>query len=504
MSSKRSSRKAFLFVVMPVVAALTAMSFGCAGGSDVAEDVVSRPATERPGSSRKNPGRVLGKVWAAPGTFDKVTHVALFGQVLYVGGMPAGVHAIDTFDGFRLWSHPCKGALSGDIVQSGDDVLLIEGREVVKLNADNGVELIRDRTRLGVRSGILPGSDSWVLAGTDDRIWGLVPDTGRGYWRVTVDDPIIDMIEDGADTLYVHTMRGTIYRISRNARDIEWELRFPKHGASPMALVGNRILVGSEDYFLYEISAEDGQILSRACLSAPVLGTPLVVEPLLYVSTGDGKLYAIDTAGLAVQWTIEGATRALTVAGDEVVFLGSRDGRSYIGVAETDTGKVVTEVSAEGFETFVADPVSGVVFAVTRNGSVLAIAHRDAEDSLPEEPVPARGHEDPEKAAVREAIRQIQAAAESGDTDRLLERLTPDSAEVLRPLIEAAGPEDVLSGFATSGLVIGKIRIEGETATVRTNVVRDPTGKMHDVPMSRIGGQWKLDLAGASEETGGE
>jgi len=490
--------------IVLVVGALTAPMFGCASDVGVAKDAVSSPAAEQPQRNLKDSDRVLVKVWAAPGTFDKVTHVALFGQVLYVAGMPAGIHAIDTFDGLRLWSHPCKGTLAGDITQSGDEVYLVEGRDVVKLDADDGVELIRDKTRLGVRSAILPGSASWVLAATDDRIWGMVPDTGRGHWRITFDDPISDMIEDGGDTLYVHTLRGTIYRVSRNMRQIEWRLRFPKPAASPLALLGNRLVVGSEDYFVYEIAAESGEVLSRKCLSAPVLGSPLVVEPLLYISAGDGKLYALDTTSLDVRWTIEDATRALTVAGDEIIYLGSRNGRPYLGVAEIDTGKVVTETSAEGFDLFAADPMGGVVFAVAPNGNVLAVAHRAAVDLLPKEPMPARAQEDPDKAAVKEVVRQIHDAAKSGAADKLLGGLTPESAEFVNNLIEAEGAERALNLFSTTALVIGKVRIEDEAATIQTNLVRDPGRKIRGVSMSRIAGAWKMDLVGALEEIGGE
>ena len=349
--------------------------------------------------------RFLARLWVHPGAFEKVNHVALDDRTLFVAGTPRGVEAINVKDGSWLWRHLGKLLVDEAPTVRGNVVYLVEGGQFVTLDRNNGRELSRNRTRIGTLTPVYAGTNAWVIGATNERIYGITPETGLGCWHITLDSSILDAMWNGVGTFYCRTSRGTLYAASVASKDVTWQYKFPKPDCSPIALTQDALYVGCADYYLYAISAETGDERWKVCLNAPVLGTPVAVETRVYVSTDDGVLHAVDTQSQTVLWRIPNAERVLTTTPKHVIFLRGDEGANVIGVADAETGEVLSQATAFRYEHFVAEPDTGIFFAVAQNGDVLAIADREV----------AQQQREAEKQARK--AREIKAAEEKEATE---------------------------------------------------------------------------------------
>ena len=327
-----------------------------------------------------SPSEVLVRLWTYSGKFDEVTLVHVKGSTLYLSGKPHGLDALNVADGSYRFRHLGKYVVEHPPVERMDRIYLVEGGQFVTLNRKTGGEVTRTNTRIGAVAAIFPGVDSWGVCSTDDRIYGIAPETGIKLWRVTLDDHIVDAVWDGGEIIYAMTAKGTLCAVSMFKRNVVWERKLPHPNCSPLTLAGGQIYVGSADYFLYVVSAVSGEILNQVCLSAPVLAKPLVVGDRIYVANNRGVLHAFDITKNAVLWTTPGQ-RVLTTTPARVALLRTDNGGNVIVVADAATGAVISQVRASRHTFFAADPASGVFFAVAKNGDVLAIADREASEA---------------------------------------------------------------------------------------------------------------------------
>lgn len=65
------------------------------------------------------------------------------------------------------------------------------------------------------------------------------------------------------------------------------------------------VWIGATDGVLRALALEDGARLWQRDLGAPIAATPAVADGMVYVTTRDGRLHALDAASGTVRWTVE-------------------------------------------------------------------------------------------------------------------------------------------------------------------------------------------------------
>jgi len=326
----------------------------------------------------------LVRLWSHPGIFEQATQAELANGALYVSGTPRGLDVIDVLSGKSAWKHMGKSVIDQPPKVLGEVVYLVEGGQFVTLDRDSGDELSRSKTRIGTLTPIYPGAKDWIIGATNERVYGIIPETGIGKWRVTLSGKILDAAWDGSKVFYVRTAKGFLYAVSAQAESILWKHEMPRPDCSQFALDNSTLYIGCSDYYLYSLDTESGEVQWRICLNAPVFGKPVVVGSRVYVSTDDGVLHAVDTSTNTVAWTLADAERILTTTDTRVIFLRRPDaqGRYSIGIADAATGEALATVTARRFQHFAAATTGGVFYAVAENGDVLAIADRETAERI--------------------------------------------------------------------------------------------------------------------------
>jgi len=507
-------------VAMLCCSMLSLVQAGCVQESAATQKEPTSPtATASHSVDGISPSRLLVKLWTLPGAFAEVKRVTLLHGRLYIAGKPRGIEVIDARDGTRLWRHDGRYLVDEVPTVYEDTVLLVEGGEFVTVSGNTGRELSRSRTRLGAVTPLFPGRDCWAVGSTNDRVYGLFPNSGRRFWHITLDGHIENITPRGHNMLYVQTSAGSLYAVSRSRREVMWHHKFPKPDCSPAALVGDTLFIGCEDYYFYMLSIEKGDVSSKICLSAAVMGKPVVTKSHAFVTTTDGVLHAVDRGTYSVAWALPNAERVLTTTPEHVIFL-RRDGTTnLIGVAEAGTGKIISQATALRYDFFAADPNAGVFYAVARNGDVLAIADRTADQkaqaAAPASAPAAKPRPGPkpgriakpkprpavvrkpaasEAATVKAMVRKLFGQAKTGDMDAFVAGLTPESAAVARRMVALLGAERARAQMAGGKLQLGAVKISGNGARVETTVTQ--AGKVTKKPLflRRINGIWKIDM----------
>jgi len=119
----------------------------------------------------------------------------------------------------------------------------------------------------------------------------------------------------------------------------------PTKGAiqsSPVA-VGERILFGSNDGYVYCIESKTGRLIWQFKTGAEVLAVPAIASGNVYIGSLDGKFYAISIANGKLLWQYDVGSPVLASAlvVDERVFFGAGDFRMR--ALDSKTGKLVWE-----------------------------------------------------------------------------------------------------------------------------------------------------------------
>ena len=318
--------------------------------------------------------QLFTKLWSLPGSFDRVTHVTLLGDTLYIVGTPRGMVAVNTATGIKRWVHIGRRCIDHPPTLRREALYLLEGGLFVVLDKNSGDELSRAKSRTGSVTPVYPGANTLMIAGGGDYIYGIHPETGYRAWREKVDDYIIKSIWDGEDLAYMISTRGTIYAISAATHMITWRHTFPRPATGIPVLANETIYIGSDDFHFYAIDAASGIVKHRVSLGAPVTGTPLVAHGVAYVATTEKILFALDLDKRKIIGTLKNVERVLTATKSTLVTLRKQGPLNVLGLVDVSAGNRIGEVTARRYLHFAAHPETGVLYAVTATGDVLALA----------------------------------------------------------------------------------------------------------------------------------
>ncbi len=80
-------------------------------------------------------------------------------------------------------------------------------------------------------------------------------------------------------------------------------------------------------------------------------------------------------------WKLPGH-QVLTSTPKHVIYVEKRGPDNHLGVADVQTGDVLTVVPAPRYKLFSANPTGGIFYAIDETGGVLAMADREVAEAL--------------------------------------------------------------------------------------------------------------------------
>jgi outer membrane protein assembly factor BamB len=154
-------------------------------------------------------------------------------------------------------------------------------------------------------------------------------------WQTLVEEQAISGLVLGADTLYVSTQGGTVAAIMMQDGSFRWKKALGKPILGSPAYSAETdpplVIVGCEDKFLYALAANDGAQIWRFEAEAPIYGSVVISNDIVYAASVDGILYALrrDDGTMLWEYRTEGALHASPAAADGLLYIGSLDRTIY-------------------------------------------------------------------------------------------------------------------------------------------------------------------------------
>ncbi len=279
---------------------------------------------------------------------------------VYVGSRDGKVCAVNKASGRALWTTWTHGEFRSPIAAAYTKLYLTSGRTVQALDSVTGKRLWKGRIDGSVAQSSPVAYRHAIYVGSKDGFLYAYAADGCGVrycaplWRGRVGREVLaaPTAIDGA--VLVTATDGTLVKFAavgcgapfcrplakvgpryehghRHGRHWGW---WPKVLTGAVAVADGKVYVGSTDGHVRVLSLADlSQLADTKLPGRPRVSSPAVLGDVLFVTTSDGRLQALDPATLAVRWTASlagGPLEAIRLGGPSVangvVYVGDRRG----------------------------------------------------------------------------------------------------------------------------------------------------------------------------------
>jgi eukaryotic-like serine/threonine-protein kinase len=200
--------------------------------------------------------------------------------------------------------------------------------------------------------------------------------------------------------VFIGSEDGNLYSLDKLTGVLRWKFSTGGEITSSPAVVNGILYFTGEDSTLYALDAEDGkekwEFKTGAALPFQIaesypatwdyyVSSPLVADGRVYIGSGDGNLYAIDSASGKQNWKFktEGRVRTTPALFENTLYFGSFDGNLY--AVNPETGALRWKFRTEGNQYFKGEIQfspsvgNGMVCFGARDGFIYALDARTGE-----------------------------------------------------------------------------------------------------------------------------
>lgn len=369
----------------------------------------------------------LESAWTAQAVMnpsrDKVAHLVLDEELLYVQATNGIITAFDAETGVRAWAlrlgrfdEPSFPAESNETM-----VMVVVGTNLYAINKRSG-DIVWSLRLPGAPSTSPSADASQVYVGTLDgsvyayslrKIKDLyserkLPEWSHEalVWRYQAAKEITSPPMTSGRTVNFASRDGSLYAVSTERRELTFQFETDKPIVAPMTQWGDTQYLASEDFTFYAINAASGQVRWQFIAGLPIRTAPEVVRGNLYVHPDRGGLFCLDAVTGTQKWWLPRLRDFVGVANDivfarddnqDLLMVSAADGRTY---GRLPAGRYSRHVSNDRTDRIYLGTDTGRVAALRFRGRDFPIYHKHPE-RLPL--LPEFAPETPEEAAPESA-----------------------------------------------------------------------------------------------------
>ena len=352
----------------------------------------------------------LERAWWSQATInpkrDKIMHMVLDEENVYLQGSGGAVTAFDAESGKRLWTvqlgnrdEPTFPGVSNDkhfLTISGMTLYCIErfgGRVLWELTmpAMPSVGLSVDDQHIYI--GALDGSIySFDLKKIDELYHKrLLPTWSYEAlrWRYRTSKEITTTAYSTGRLVNFASRDGSLYAVSASERELAWqfETKFPI--TAPLAATHDSLILASENYFVYCLNRDNGSVRWEFASGFPIRKAPVVIEQDLYIMPDRGGMFNLTVQTGHEKWERPGVTDLL--AASKTRLFGS-DVTGNIVLLQRSTGRPLGTLPLRPFSVRLQNDRTDRLFLATPSGLVMCLREQGSEF--------ARYHKYPERSPI--------------------------------------------------------------------------------------------------------
>ncbi len=314
-------------------------------------------------------GRFKGELWRLNlaerfGSSVHAKEVTVDGDLLLIEDDAHRLHGIDRASGAHRWFiEELPGTVTQTVGGTGGALAVISTDDVVAVTRKSGSRLTgTERVPQSEHHLQFFPSGRAVVIGKTAFVGRLAPSSlqsldlagGRNGWSYATSSPVVDTVVygDGAVAQVISvTEDGLLVSLPpRAANESAWAPPEKWHRrlagvrvVTPLTLVGDSLIFGSNNAFLYHVDVRTGAIRWKVgCGSEMSSDGATIAGGAVYQHADDG-IHAFDLASGTELWTAEGATRAITQIGERVYLESGR----MIRVVDAKSGHEISQFDAQ-------------------------------------------------------------------------------------------------------------------------------------------------------------
>jgi outer membrane protein assembly factor BamB len=183
----------------------------------------------------------------------------------------------------------------------------------------------------------------------DSNLYVLDAAMGTLQWKYKTGGDIRSTVAIKDNIVFLVSGDGCLYALDKNTRKLLWKFQsrgdrkyelysFADYVQSSPVVIGNSVFFGSGDGYVYAVNTANGKKIWEYKTGSVVHSTPAVSNDQLFIGSFDGYLYALDPATGKEKWKIKslgqryfpiGEMQGSPVVFHNMVFAGSRDFNLY-------------------------------------------------------------------------------------------------------------------------------------------------------------------------------
>jgi pilus assembly protein CpaF len=184
-----------------------------------------------------------------------------------------------------------------------------------------------------IRAAPAVSRDTVFVGSYDQHVYAIELATGAAQWTFAANGGIASspVVDGRSGLLYVGSEDGAFYCLELYGRKL-WSYQTDGKIRSAAHLAHEHVFFGSDDGFLYVLTASEGKIIWRYDFAAPVRTRPLVTNELCIAGSDNGELIGLELSGNR-KWSFRTddsitASPSLDIKG-ELCYCGASNGYLY-------------------------------------------------------------------------------------------------------------------------------------------------------------------------------
>lgn len=333
----------------------------------------------------------LERMWVGQATLnisrDKVDHISLDEEMVFVQSDSGLITAFDAERGDRLWATKLGRGDSEAFpaIANENEVLVVTGAYLYSLNKRNGNTYWKLR---------LPGPPSTSPALDDEHVFlGMVD--GSIYavnlakarelyqeqrlpqwssetidWRYQAFKEVTTQPVVASQIVNFASRGGSLYGVTARDHKLAFQLETEKAIVAPLARWEDRLFVASEDFSVYSLNANNGKVYWEFLTSAPIRKPPIALDRDLFLSPERRGLFCLDLQTGELRW-VRPEVEFFAAATSDSVY--ATDMERNLMRIDRENGAIIGAIPMRSFPVTLPNIVTDRIYLATTSGLVLAL-----------------------------------------------------------------------------------------------------------------------------------
>jgi outer membrane protein assembly factor BamB/tRNA A-37 threonylcarbamoyl transferase component Bud32 len=251
--------------------------------------------------------------------------------IVFIGCYDNNLYALDAKNGQFLWKYATEGGIATRPAAADEAVFVgSEDFRVHALSTTNGRLIWTYYTEGPIRSSPTLSHGHLFLGSDDNHLHVVNILSGRRAWRTDAAGPVRSSPLVSNERVFFGCETGDFYCVDFRG-ELKWRFKAKRGITSSPLLVEGMIYFTSLDWTLYAIEAEGGWQIWRFRMGKPSISTPAFAEGKLFAGCADGNVYAIEARSSRELWRFqtEHQVTGSPITEEDSLYVGSVDGSVY-------------------------------------------------------------------------------------------------------------------------------------------------------------------------------